>query len=162
MFASQYLASKYLNGENLTAAKKFRIKDITEETLGQGANAKVGPVLWFTNSKLGLPLNKTNLRTLKAAFGDDMKLWKNEIITVFPTKVEFGPKLVDGLRIRIPPPKEGSEAIAPAPAPAPASAQQKSSNGSAAPAQPTAAEPTTTTPTAVVQPDPDLDDEIPF
>jgi hypothetical protein len=80
--------------------------------------------VWFTNDKRGLVLNKTNNRTLRGAFGDDVSGWKDKIVVVFPTTVEFRGKMVPGLRVRIPAPKQATagngQATAPSAKPKPA------------------------------------------
>jgi len=80
--------------------------------------------VWFDNHKRGLALNKTNLRTLWGAFGDDMSGWVGKIIEVFPTQTDFGGRMVAALRVRMPPPKTPKEQLAPAAKPAPAAKQQ--------------------------------------
>jgi hypothetical protein len=77
-------------------------------------------VVWFTNSDKGLVLNKTNNRTVRAAFGDDTDSWPGKIIVMFPTMAEMRGSMVPALRVKIPPKSNGSEAAAqPAPAPKP-------------------------------------------
>ena len=44
---------------------------MTEEEVGQDKDKEKKLVVWFTNDKRGLVLNKTNNRTLRGAFGDD-------------------------------------------------------------------------------------------
>jgi hypothetical protein len=73
-----------------------------------GSVQRQKPVVWFTNHEKGLPLNRTNLRTLMGAFGDDMSKWVGKIIIVYPTQAEMGGKMVGALRIRIPPPKQAA------------------------------------------------------
>src|SRR6516225_4070672 len=160
LLASDFDKSKYLKAEDLKAEKKFRIKEVTVEVVGETKEKKL--VVWFTNDERGLVLNKTNNRTIRGAFGDDTKAWEKMIIVIFPTMVDMRGKLTPGLRVRIPPPKAAATAaIAPKPAP--------SGNGAAAaaPSQPqsTPAEeldefgqsPSSEKPTIAD----DLDDEIP-
>src|SRR5262249_43256875 len=68
-------------------------------------------VVWFTNDERGLPLNKTNNRTLRGAFGDDVDGWKGKIIIVFPTMTDVRGEMKRALRVRIPPPKHGQAAV---------------------------------------------------
>ena len=46
-------------------------------------------VVWFTNDERGLVLNKTNNRTIRGAFGDDIAGWVGKIIVVFPTMADI-------------------------------------------------------------------------
>jgi hypothetical protein len=108
LLASAFDQSKYLNAADLTQEIKLRIKSVTVEPVRRGPAQEQMPVLWFTNHKKGLVLNKTNNRTLRAAFGDDMEKWAEKIIVVFPTHTDFGGKTVGALRVRIPPPKQAT------------------------------------------------------
>ena len=84
----------------------MRIKNVTEEIVGTGAEKEKKLVVWFTNDERGLVLNRLNNRTLRGAFGDDAAGWAGKIIVMFPTMVEMRGKMVPGLRVRIPPPKQ--------------------------------------------------------
>jgi hypothetical protein len=94
LLASTYDQSRFLNAEDLPAEKKFRIKEVTEEEVGVGKDRETKLVVWFTNHKKGLLLNKTNNRTLRGAFGNDCSGWKDKIIILFPTTAEFRGKMV--------------------------------------------------------------------
>jgi hypothetical protein len=130
LLASSYDQSKFFRAEDLQEEKLFKIKGATEEMVGQGADQSQKLVVWFTNSKKGLALNRTNNRTIRDAFGDDTAGWTGKIIAVFPTQAPFRGNMVGALRVRIPPksnPKitTGPQATKPAakaaakPAPAP-------------------------------------------
>jgi hypothetical protein len=108
LLASNYDQSRFLNAVDLDSEKKFRIKEVTEEELGQDRDKTKKLVVWFTNDKRGLVLNKTNNRVLRGAFGNDCSAWKDKIVVVFPTTVEFRGKMVPGLRVRIPAPKQAA------------------------------------------------------
>ena len=149
LLASDFDKSKYLKAEDLKAEKKFRIKAVTVEEVGEKKEQKL--VVWFTNDERGLVLNKTNNRTIRNAFGDDTKAWEKMIIVIFPTMVDMRGKLTPALRVRIPPPKQ-TAAAAPAPKPAP------SGNGAGA----AAVKPPSTQQTAATAPaDPELEDDPP-
>jgi hypothetical protein len=147
LLASTYDQSKFLRAEDLLEAKKFRIKTVAEELVGQSADKEKKLVVWFTNSSKGLVLNRTNNRTIRGAFGDDTSGWAGKVIEVFPTQADFQGRLVGALRIRIPPPKQAKTSLAPP---------------SREPAKPVAA----TKPAPAMSPepeaDPDLDDVIPY
>jgi hypothetical protein len=110
LLASAYDQSRYFKAADVQAAKKLRIKGVTEEEIGQDKQKKL--VVWFDNDPRGLVLNKTNNRTLRGAFGDDCAGWKGKIIIVYPTNGEFQGRMVPVLRVRIPPPKEGQTVAA--------------------------------------------------
>ena len=64
--------------------KKLRVKTVTEELVGVGAEQQKKLVVWFTNDERGLVLNKTNNRTMRGAFGDDCAGWAGKIVVLFP------------------------------------------------------------------------------
>jgi hypothetical protein len=108
LLASAFDQSKYLRADDLTQPIKLRIKNVTAELIGRGAEREQKLVVWFTNEKRGLVLNKTNNRALRGAFGDDADGWAGHVIEVFPTQTEMGGTLTPALRVRIPPPKQAS------------------------------------------------------
>jgi hypothetical protein len=55
LLASAYDQSKYFKAADLTTEKKLKIKSVTEELIGQGADQKKMLVVWFTNDERGLP-----------------------------------------------------------------------------------------------------------
>jgi hypothetical protein len=122
LLASAYDQSRFFKAADLTQEKKLRIKDVTEEWIGTGAEKEKKLVVWFTNDERGLVLNRINNRTIRAAFGDSVEGWKGKIIILFPTMAEFRGKMGPAMRVRIPPPKQaagngqGQAAAAKAPA----------------------------------------------
>ena len=110
LLASDYDQSKYFKAEDFAPGqeKKLKIKKVTEELIGIGADQKKMLVLWFTNSDKGLPLNRTNNRTLRGAFGDVVSAWTDKIFILYRTEAEFRGRMVPALRIRIPPPKQAT------------------------------------------------------
>ncbi len=112
LLASDYDKSNYLRAEDIKQDRKFRIKAVTEEMFERDGSKEKKLVLWFTNDERGLVLNKTNIRTLRGAFGDDTTAWVGKIIVVFPAMTDFRGKMVPGLRVRIPPPKQATAAAA--------------------------------------------------
>jgi hypothetical protein len=103
LLASAYDQSKFFRAEDLQEEKLLKIKSVAEEMVGQGTDQSQKLVVWFTNSKKGLALNRTNNRTIRGAFGDDTAGWAGKIIAAFPTQADFRGRLVAALRVRIPP-----------------------------------------------------------
>jgi hypothetical protein len=73
------------------------ISHVQVETIGQGADQKEKPVLYLENEK-PMVLNATNWDSLEDAFGDSDN-WTGHNIRIKCTRVNFGGKTVDGLRI---------------------------------------------------------------
>ena len=131
LLASEYDQSRFLNASDLDGGeRKFRVDKVTVEDVGTGADKEKKLVVWFTNHKKGLALNKTNNRVLRAAFGNDTAGWKDQIIVLFSMMVPFKGQMVPGLRVRIPPPKQASTTAAAAKLP------KLSGNGQAAAVKP--------------------------
>jgi hypothetical protein len=108
LLASSYDKSKYLRAEDVPRETTLRIKRATEEVIGMGTEREQKLVAWFTNTEKGLVLNRTNNRTIRAAYGDDTAGWAGKLVTVFLTQSDFKGRLVPALRVRIPPPKQAS------------------------------------------------------
>jgi hypothetical protein len=153
LLASTYDQSKFLRAEDLTQDKTFRIKSVSEELVGQGADRQKKLVVWFTNNPKGLALNRTNNRTIRSAYGDDTAGWTGKLIVVFRTQADFRGRLVDALRVRIPPPRQQAR---------PAVAE--SLNSFAAPSQPAAVRAAAKPAAEILPPEEDLElnDEIGF
>jgi hypothetical protein len=121
LYASDFDQSRYIRAADLGptgSEKRLKIKACTRETVGEKEEAKA--CVWFTTHTKGLLLNKTNLRTLQGALGDNMDGWAGRIIILFVTPVSNRGAMVDGVRLRIPPPKDDHRApTAPAPKPPP-------------------------------------------
>jgi hypothetical protein len=144
LLASSYDQFRFLKAADLEREKRFRIKSVTEESVG-AEQKETKLVVWFTNDERGLVLNKTN-RTIRGAFGDAVDGWVGKIIIIFPTMVDMRGKLTAALRVRIPPPKQAGTTAAP-------SKPAQSGNGAATAAPPP--KPTTAAPVD----DPELVDE---
>ena len=79
LLASNYDQSRYFKAEDVTTEKKLRIKNVSEELIGMGAEKEKKLVVWFTNDERGLVLNRTNNRTIRSAFGDAVDGWTNKM-----------------------------------------------------------------------------------
>ena len=147
LLASKYDQSRFLRAEDLTQDKVLCIKSVKEELVGVNQQKKL--VVWFTNHPKGLVLNRTNNRTIRGAYGDDVAGWMGKLIVLFRTQADFRGELVGALRVRIPPPKQAKPLV---------------DSFAAPPAQEAAKPAAVTTPAPATPPeaDPDLDDEIPY
>jgi hypothetical protein len=112
VLASTYDQSRFLKATDITGEKKFRIKNVTEEKVGEDKEQKL--CVWFTNDKRGLCLNRTNNRVLREAFGDETDGWANKIVVLFSTMTEMRGRMMPGLRVRIPLPKGDGATAQPA------------------------------------------------
>jgi hypothetical protein len=110
VLASSYDQSRFLKAADLDGGeKKVRIKSVTEEKVGPDKDQKL--VVWFTNDKRGFILNQTNNRILREAFGDETESWAGKIVVLFSSMIDFRGRMMPGLRVRIPPPKDDGRAV---------------------------------------------------
>jgi hypothetical protein len=105
LLASKYDQSRFFKATDLAAEKRLKIKSVTEEEVGIGKDKEQKLCVWFTTDNHGLVMNRTNIRTLVGAYGDDTAGWVGRIIVVYPTSAEFRGQMKPALRVRIPPPK---------------------------------------------------------
>ena len=79
------------------------IDTVTMETLGQGLDAEVKPVLHFSGDVKAMALNVSNSTIIEEAYGPESDDWKGKIVELFrDPNVMMGSKRVGGLRVRIP------------------------------------------------------------
>jgi hypothetical protein len=104
-FPSKYLSAPDLHNRDV----KVVIARIEMEKIGRENDEK--PVLYFTKSKKGLVLNKTNGKTIAAAYGDDTDQWEDREIILFSMMVQFGDEMVDSIRVKIPKPAPAAKPV---------------------------------------------------
>lgn len=97
-FPSRFLSAADLDG----AAVRVVIADCTPEELDEHEQPK--PVLRFQGRQKGLVLNRTNANVLVEAWGDETDDWRGREVELYPARVQFGTRLVDAIRLRVPPP----------------------------------------------------------
>jgi hypothetical protein len=138
LLASMYDQSRFFKAADFQKPRRMKIKNVTEETVGQGAQQTKKLVVWFASDEHGLVLNRVNNRTIRGAYGDDVAGWIGKVIELYPTEAEFKGNIGPALRVRTKP----------------------AGNGQAVEAEPSAE----SKPATVQQPplEKDLDDEIPF
>jgi hypothetical protein len=78
----------------------------TFERDGGGKDHKI--ILSFVGKEKTLVVNKTNAATIAEMHGSDSEGWVGKKIKVYPTKVDFSGKMVDAIRVLLPPPPEAS------------------------------------------------------
>ena len=125
-----YLKGEHLNGRKVIAT----IAEIViEETHAQAGRTEEKPVCYFRESKKGLILSPTNMRALRAMFGDDVAacIGKRVQLEAIPLRVAGR----DTLPVRINP--------APQTATTPSDARPQQPTAAAAPTETTPAPPST-------------------
>lgn len=96
-FPSEFLRAVDLDGRNVTVViDRVEMREVGDDHK---------PVLFFKGKEKGVVLNKTNSATVAAQFGDEMDDWSGAEIVLYPTSVQFQNKMVEAIRIKIPPRK---------------------------------------------------------
>jgi hypothetical protein len=106
MKISQEFPSQYLKASDL-GGREVRV------TMGRVEREEIGTdkklVLYFKGKEKGIVLNKTNANTIGDAYGDDTDDWYDQPLILFSIRTEFQGKPVDGLRCRVPTPKDNRQ-----------------------------------------------------
>lgn len=100
-FPSQYLKASDLEGREV----RLTMGRVDREEIGTDKKL----VLYFKERDKGLVLNKTNAYTIEAAHGDDTDDWFGHPLILFSIRTEYQGKPVDGLRCRVPTPKDNRQ-----------------------------------------------------
>jgi hypothetical protein len=96
MHPGRFLKAEDAKGKPIVATIDY----VELELVGQGADQKEKPVLHFSNGVRPMVLNVCNKNTIAKAFGEESEDWAEKRIEISCQKVDFGSKLVDGLRVR--------------------------------------------------------------
>lgn len=79
----------------------FTILTVNMEMVGQGSDAEEKPIVFFDETDQGLVLNVTNANGITELLGtDETNEWKGKKICLYPTRVQFGSKMVDAIRVK--------------------------------------------------------------
>ena len=96
-FPSNYLKAADLNNRTI----KLKMEKVIFEEIGQEKDKK--PVIYFTDVKKGLVLNKTNATTIGAVHGQEFEGWTGKEIELFEMMVLFQGQNVPAIRVRAAP-----------------------------------------------------------
>jgi hypothetical protein len=103
-FPSRFLKPVDLDGKPTT----LTMAHVKLVEMGHGADKDSRPVLYFLDHDKGLVLNKTNSTIISDRHGDDSEKWHGQPIMLVVVPVEFGGRVSDGIRVRLPKP-DGSQ-----------------------------------------------------
>jgi hypothetical protein len=96
--------SDHLKANDIPAGKQVTvtIESIEVQEFEDDSGKKNKLVLFFKDKEKSLVLNKTNATTISHVLGDDSDAWIGKNIILFSTKVSFGDKMVDAIRVNMP------------------------------------------------------------
>ena len=112
MKVSEQFPSAYLKASDL-GGREIRVTMGRVELEEIGTDKKMA--LYFKGKEKAMILNKTNAYTISEAYGDDSADWYDQPLILFSIRTEFQGKPVDGLRCRVPTPKDNRQATRPDP-----------------------------------------------
>jgi hypothetical protein len=94
-------ASKYLNANDVDRkGTVLTIRNVEEETVGSGKDARDKWVAYFDETEKGLVLNKVNRTTIAELHGDETDDWEGKQITIHQEKTEMDGKRIPCLRVK--------------------------------------------------------------
>jgi hypothetical protein len=102
-FPSKYLKAADLHDKHVQAV----MSHVLLEELVNKDGAELCPILYFNGVQKGMVLNKTNAKTIAAAYGDETDAWAGKPIVLFPAMVSWGAETVEAIRMKVPPPRHG-------------------------------------------------------
>lgn len=96
--------SSYLKAEDLEVGKKYAItiSGIDAVEFEQDGKKSTKLALKFKEAEKKLTLNKTNAMVISAVLGPESDHWVGKKIYVYRTKVSYGDKMVDAVRVDMP------------------------------------------------------------
>lgn len=94
-FPGRFLKAALFEGKRVTVTIEKAYMEVLEGDKGKDNKL----ILAFTGKTMELVCNKTNALCLKEMFGNKIATWVGKRVVYFPTRVAFGPKQVDAIRV---------------------------------------------------------------
>jgi hypothetical protein len=95
-FPSKYLKFTDCNESDLI----LTIARVVDEQLEADGQKESKPVIYFNEVEQGFVCNKSNGEMIASLYGYDTDHWIGKRVAFYATKVQFGPKMVDAIRVR--------------------------------------------------------------
>jgi hypothetical protein len=95
-FPSKYVKFTDCNESDLI----LTITRVVDEDMEADGKKESKPVIYFTEVEQGFVCNKSNGEMIASLYGYDTDNWIGKRIALYATKVQFGPKMVDAIRVR--------------------------------------------------------------
>ncbi len=108
MKMSEEFPSKYLRAADLQGREvRLTMAHCEREEVGtKDGRPDYKPVLYFKGKTKGVALNKTNAMVISDFYGDDSADWFGHDVFLYAVDTEYQGKKTQGLRVRIPTPKD--------------------------------------------------------
>lgn len=111
-FPSKYLKAADLQGRTA----RVTIRTVLMETVGQTSGDQK-PILYFQGKDRGVVLNRTNAVVIAHYYGQDTDQWPGREVELYTEMVPFQGRMVNALRVRVPPANAPAPVRAPEPPP---------------------------------------------
>ena len=98
LLPGKFVKAADLNGKDVT----LTIDGLALEMVGNDNDAEEKPVLRFREREQGFVLNKTNINAIVDLYGSETNDWEGKQIVLFPTRTQYGGRMVDCVRVREP------------------------------------------------------------
>lgn len=96
---SEFYGGTYISGADLVGqTHRLQVSRVEAEEVGDERERKL--VVYFTNAKKGLVLNKTNASALVSVWSDETDEWPGRWLEAFTVPVAFNGRTYDGVRVR--------------------------------------------------------------
>lgn len=104
MNLNDLIETKYIKQEDVDGEVLVTIRSVKKENVAkEDDEPKYKGVIKFDEFKKPMVANPTNLKRIAKAFGNDTEGWiEKQVILYVDPDVEFGGKIVGGLRLRVP------------------------------------------------------------
>lgn len=99
---SNSLKAADLEGSEIALTiKSYEAKEFEEKGKNGEQYKALKPVFSFEETDKTFVMNKTNREAVAYVYGKEMDDWIGREIVLYPTVVDFGPKKVEAIRIRV-------------------------------------------------------------
>ena len=99
---NEMFPSKFLKAGDIDQDYEVTICEVSQDTLGQGAEQEVKFVVHFDEFDKGLVLNKTNANLIAAQHGQDTDGWIGKKVVLTVEDVAYQGKITPAIRVRRP------------------------------------------------------------
>lgn len=94
-FPGRFLKAALFDGKRVTVTVESAFLEVLEGEKGKENKL----ILTFVGKTMQLVFNKTNAVCMREMFGNKISLWIGKRVVLYPTRVAFGPKQVDAIRV---------------------------------------------------------------
>lgn len=99
----ELIKGKFLGTGDIKAPTRVTVRAIVPEQLRSGESKQQKYIIYFDELPKGLPINRTILKVMAAAFGEYTEQWVGKRVRLYvDATVEFAGRTVGGVRVQVP------------------------------------------------------------